>query len=174
MKHISISAFKEVIESEANNSTVDFINVCTPAEYKEKHIIGIRNVPLDTLPSHIAELQDKKTIYVHCRSGNRSKKAIETLTALGVRAELVNVAGGLLAWSDAGFRTGTHATGGLPIMRQVFIVAGTLILLSTLLSLLTHPSWIFLGTFVGGGLLLGGLSGWCGMYLLLSKIPWNK
>ena len=46
MKHISITAFKEVIESEANNSTVDFINVCTPAEYKEKHIKGVRSVPL--------------------------------------------------------------------------------------------------------------------------------
>jgi len=174
MKQISVQTLKEVLHAEEHNSSVDFINVCTPTEYKEKHIIGIRNVPLDTLPSHIAELQDKKTIYVHCRSGNRSKKAIEALSALGVKAELVNVAGGLLAWSDAGFRTGTHAMGGLPIMRQVFIVAGTLILLSTLLSLLIHPSWIFLGTFFGGGLLLGGLSGWCGMYLLLSKMPWNK
>jgi rhodanese-related sulfurtransferase len=62
MKHISIGAFKEVVESESNNSTVDFINVCTPAEYKEKHIKGVRSVPLDTLHTRVAELNQKKTV----------------------------------------------------------------------------------------------------------------
>lgn len=174
MKHVTVQTLKEVLQAEEHNTTVDFINVCTPGEYKEKHIVGIRNVPLDTLSSRIAEFKDKKTIYVHCRSGNRSKQAIDTLSKLGVQAELVNVEGGLMAWSDAGFHTASTKVGGVPIMRQVFIVAGTLILLSTILSLTIHPSWIFLSTFVGGGLLMGGVSGWCGMYLLLSKMPWNK
>ncbi len=174
MKHISVSALKEVLSTEQTNSSVDFINVCTPAEYSETHIVGIRNVPLDTLPNHLTEFADKKTIYVHCRSGNRSKKAIEQLSKLGVHAELVNVEGGLLAWSQAGFHTGTEKTGRLPIMRQVFIAAGTLILLATLLSQTVHPSWNWLSVFVGGGLFVGGTTGWCGMYLLLSKMPWNK
>lgn len=173
MKHISISAFKEVINSEANNSTVDFINVCTPAEYKEKHIKGVRSVPLDTLHTQVAELNQKKTVYIHCRSGNRGRKAIEKLQSLGVTAELVNVEGGLLAWEEAGHETGSH-TSRLPIMRQVFIGAGGLVLTGVLLTHFVDYNFIFLPLFVSLGLLLSGVTGWCGMAILLSKMPWNK
>ncbi len=175
MKHISISGFKEVIESEANNPTVAFINVCTPVEYNEKHINGVRNIPLDTLSENVAELQTKKTIYIHCRSGNRGRQAIEKLTNLGVQAELVNVEGGLLAWEEAGFQTETNVSANrLPLMRQVFIGAGSLVLLGVLLTHFVHYTFILIPLFVSLGLLVSGLTGWCGMALLLSKMPWNK
>ena len=173
MKHISISAFKEVIESEANNSTVDFINVCTPAEYKEKHIKGVRSVPLDILHSKVDELNRKKTVYIHCRSGNRGRHAIEKLQSLGVTAELVNVEGGLLAWEEAGHETGSH-TSRLPIIRQVFIGAGGLVLGGVLLTYFVGDAFILVPLFVSLGLLVSGFTGWCGMALLLSKMPWNK
>ena len=173
MKHISTSAFKEVIESEAKNQSVDFINVCTPAEYNEAHIEGVRNVPLDTLQDHLEEFTDKKTVYVHCRSGNRGKQAIEKLNQLGVTVELVNVEGGLLAWQEAGFATGSH-TSRLPIMRQVFIGAGSLVLAGVVLTYFLGEPYLLIPLFVSLGLLLSGLTGWCGMALLLSKMPWNK
>lgn len=173
MKHISISAFKEVIESEANNTTVDFINVCTPAEYKEKHITGVRSAPLDTLSTQVAELNQKKTVYVHCRSGNRGRQAIEKLQSLGVTAELVNVEGGLLAWEESGYETSSH-TSRLPIMRQVFIGAGGLVLGGVLLTHFVGYTFILLPLFVSLGLLVSGFTGWCGMALLLSRMPWNK
>lgn len=173
MKHISVQTFKEVVESEANNSTVDFINVCTPAEYKEKHIKGVRSVPLDTLHTKVDELNKKKTVYIHCRSGNRGRQAIEKLQSLGVTAELVNVEGGLLAWEEAGHETGSH-TSRLPIMRQVFIGAGGLVFLGILLTHFVDYSFILLPLFVSGGLLVSGITGWCGMALLLAKMPWNK
>lgn len=173
MKHVNISTFKEVIESEANNSTVDFINVCTPAEYKETHIKGVRNVPLDTLAERFNELNGKTTVYIHCRSGNRGRQAIETLEKLGVTAELVNVEGGLLAWQEAGLETGSH-TNRLPIMRQVFIGAGSLVLLSLVLGHFINYYYLLISLFVSLGLLVSGLTGWCGMALLLSKMPWNK
>lgn len=173
MKHISISAFKEVIENEANNSTVDFINVCTPAEYKEKHIKGVRSVPLDTLHTRVAELNEKKTVYIHCRSGNRGRQAIEKLQSLGVTAELINVEGGLLAWEEAGYETGSH-TSRLPIMRQVFIGAGALVLGGVLLTHFISYTFILVPVFVSLGLLVSGTTGWCGMAILLSKMPWNK
>lgn len=173
MKHISISAFKEVIESEASNPTVDFINVCTPAEYKEKHIKGVRSVPLDTLQTRVAELNQKKTVYIHCRSGNRGRQAIEKLGSFGVTAELVNVEGGILAWEEAGYETGSH-TNRLPIMRQVFIGAGGLVLAGVFLTHFVDYNFILLPLFVSLGLLVSGFTGWCGMALLLSKLPWNK
>lgn len=173
MKNISTSAFKEIIKNEANNSNVAFINVCTPAEYNEKHIKGVRNIPLDALPENVAELQTKKTIYIHCRSGNRGQKAIEKLSALGVQAELINVEGGLLAWEEAGYETETLSR-RIPIVRQVLISAGGLMLLGILLTHFVHYTFILIPLFVSLGLLISGITGWCGMLLLLSKMPWNK
>ena len=173
MKHISTTAFKEVLDAEKNNPTVDFINVCTTVEYKEKHIEGVRSVPLDEIERHIDEFNGKKTIYVHCRSGSRSQKAVSILEELGVEAELVNVGGGLQSWDDAGFQT-MSLTKRLPLMRQVMLAAGVLVLLGFVLSVTIHSNFIFLSVFVGAGLAMSGLTGWCGMAIILSKMPWNK
>lgn len=173
MKHISVDAFREIVVAEKSNPSVDFINVCTPAEYKEKHIRGVRSVPLDELESHASEFQNKKTIYIHCRSGNRGKKAIEKLSAMGLQAELVNVEGGILAWQEAGYETGSHTT-RMPIMRQVFIAAGALVLVGVILTQLVGPVYLVIPLAVSLGLLFSGVTGWCGMALVLGKMPWNK
>ncbi len=173
MRHISVHSFKEVVAAEAGNSSVDFINVCTPAEYKEKHIAGVRNVPLDELSKRVGEFSGKQTVYVHCRSGRRAEQAITTLNALGVTAELVNVVGGILAWDEAGLPT-RSLTGRMPIMRQTLLTAGLLIMLSLLLSWTVDPMFSVLTVFVGAGLSIAGATGWCGMSSLLAKMPWNK
>lgn len=173
MKHISISAFKQTLDAERSNPTVAFINVCTPDEYAAKHIEGVKSVPLDDLVSRIAELKDKNTIYIHCRSGNRSKRAIETLEQLGVSAELVNVEGGIMAWEAAGLKTASTSS-TLPITQQVFIMAGSLILVGVGLVLWRGMGFIVIPGFIGVGLLFAGITGWCGMAMLLSKMPWNN
>lgn len=173
MKHISVQSFEEVIISEAGNSTVDFINVCTPAEYKEKHIEGVRNLPLDEIKARGVELRGKQTIYVHCRSGRRSQQAIEILQTMNLGAELVNVEGGLMAWDQAG-RPTLSLTTKMPIMRQVLLTAGLLVLLGFFLSILVSPVFIYLSVFVGAGLTFAGATGWCGMSFALAKMPWNK
>lgn len=172
MKHITVQAFKEVVTAEDKNPSVDFINVCTPAEYKEKHIPGVRNVPLDDLADHLDELKTKQTVYIHCRSGNRGRRAIEKLLQLGVKAELVNVEGGLLAWGEAGYQTNS-LTRRMPIIQQTLLVAGSLVLAGYALSLL-NPNFIYLSVFVGAGLTFAGLTGWCGMSQVLSRMPWNR
>lgn len=174
MKHISPSAFNEVLQAEKNNSTIDFINVCTSAEYKEKHISGVRSVPLDELEKHLDEFKDKKTIYIHCRSGARGKRAIETLTSLGVQAELVNVEGGILAWEEVGHPVHFLAKAKIPLMRQVFLVAGLLIIISSVFGFTIHQNFFLITIVVGAGLTISGATGWCGMAILLSKMPWNK
>lgn len=173
MKQVSVEAFREVVAAEAANPSVDFINVCTPAEYAEKHIEGVRNVPLSEIASHINEFEGKRTVYVHCRSGNRARQAIEKLSALGVSAELVNVEGGILAWDQAGFAT-RSTTKRLPIMRQVFIIAGSLVILGTVLGTLVNPLYYALSAFVGIGLMFSGLTGVCTMTYVLARMPWNR
>ncbi len=173
MKHITVSAFQELLTKEPQNESIAYIDVCSAAEHNAKHIAGVKNIPLDELPSRMQELKDKKTIYIHCRSGNRSKRAIETLEAQGITADLINVEGGILAWEAAGLAT--HKTSNtLPLTQQVFIAAGTLILTGVLLTLIGGKIFLIIPAFVGGGLLFGGTTGWCGMAILLAKMPWNK
>ena len=62
---------------------------------------GILHIPLQKLPDRYAELDSlrNKSIYVICRSGNRSGKAASFLSDKGYRA--VNVVGGMRAWRAA-------------------------------------------------------------------------
>jgi hypothetical protein len=62
----------------------------------------------------------------------------------------------------------------MEIMRQVQVVAGTLILLGVGLGVLLSPWFFALSGFVGAGLVFAGVTGWCGMAKLLSRAPWNR
>jgi rhodanese-related sulfurtransferase len=173
MRHITVDAFKELLEAEKENPAVDFVSVCMPVEHRERHIAGVRNVPFDELEKRKDEFLGKNTIYIHCRSGNRSKQAIEKLQSLGVTAELVNVEGGIVAWGDAGYAT-RSLTERMSVTRQVFLAAGTLLILGSLGAYSIGPGFLLLTGFVGAGLAFSGLSGWCGMSYFLAKMPWNR
>lgn len=159
--------------AEAGNPSVDFISVCTPAEYKEKHIVGVRNLPLAELSARWGELKEKNTVYVQCRTGKRSTQAIEEMKKLGVTAELVSVKGGLTAWDEAGFPTRSLTT-RLPIMRQVFLVVGSLIVVGTVLTFTVDVRFMVVPGLIGAGLIFAGLTGWCGLTYLLARMPWNR
>ncbi|HCU07143.1 MAG TPA: hypothetical protein DIC42_06175 [Holosporales bacterium] len=67
-------------------------------------------------------------------------------------------------------RTGS----GFPIIQQVHIIVGSMVLLGVMLSHIHHEAWIYFSGFFGLGLLFAGLTGWCGMAKLLFLMPWNK
>lgn len=62
------------------------------------HIEGATLIPIDELADRMSELSfvKDKTIYVVCRSGNRSGRGKDILNANNFTA--VNVNGGMLAW----------------------------------------------------------------------------
>lgn len=62
----------------------------------------------------------------------------------------------------------------LPLMRQVQIAAGSLILLGVVLGYAVGSAFFLLSGFVGAGLILAGVTGFCGMARLLDKMPWNR
>lgn len=76
------------------------VDVRQPDEYGEAHVPGVRLIPLDQVPDRVDEFPTDREVYIICRSGGRSAKAAEFLRARGVDA--VNVAGGTLAWIEAG------------------------------------------------------------------------
>jgi molybdopterin-guanine dinucleotide biosynthesis protein A len=75
-------------------------DVRQPDEYEEGHAPTARLVPLAEVPERVGEFPADETVYVICKSGGRSAKAVEHLRANGVDA--VNVEGGTLAWIEAG------------------------------------------------------------------------
>jgi len=79
---------------------VTLIDVRQPEEYVAVHIRTSRLLPLREVPDHVAELPTDAEVFVICRSGSRSAMASEFLITQGLHA--VNVAGGILAWADAG------------------------------------------------------------------------
>ena len=74
-------SFQEIIHQPA---TV-FIDVRSPLEYKAGHYPGARNMPLNEIREHIAELKNLGVPLVfYCRSGARSGSAVELLNQLGI------------------------------------------------------------------------------------------
>ena len=74
------------------------VDVRTPEEYAEIHIPGSILIPLDTIEAEAGnKLKDKDgTIYVYCRSGNRSTSASKILADLGY-TKVYNI-GGITSW----------------------------------------------------------------------------
>lgn len=63
---------------------------------------------------------------------------------------------------------------GLSVLRQAQLVAGGMALAGFVLGTLVSPWWHALSGVVGLGLIHAGLSGTCGMALLLARMPWNR
>ena len=169
MKHISTSEFNTIVKESSED--VMFIDVRTPAEFSSMSIKRVQNIPLDTLHHHIEALKKYKQVYVHCQSGNRSKKACEVLMFHGF-TNLVNVQDGIQGWVDAGFPV-LKKKGVLPLMQQVLLTAGLLILLFTSIGFLAEPFFHWFAFAVGLGLSYSGLSGNCMMAKILARMPWN-
>ncbi len=60
------------------------LDVRTPGEYREGHIPGSKNIPLQTLDEAQEIIENKDTpIFVHCLSGGRSRQATAILQQMG-------------------------------------------------------------------------------------------
>ena len=81
------------------------IDVREPDEYSEGHVPGAPLIPLATLPARLAEVPTDGEVLIICKLGGRSQKAAEFLRSQGVDA--VNIAGGTMAWIEAGERVVT-------------------------------------------------------------------
>jgi rhodanese-related sulfurtransferase len=76
------------------------IDVREPHEYHDGHVGGAVLVPLGSVPDHVDAFRSDGPTYVICRSGARSMRACEFLADQGL--DVVNVAGGTMAWVTSG------------------------------------------------------------------------
>jgi adenylyltransferase/sulfurtransferase len=75
------------------------IDVREPDEYQIAHIDGVPLIPLGALPQRFTELDPNQQIYIHCKSGVRSLRALHFLREQGFKY-VKSVKGGINAWAD--------------------------------------------------------------------------
>lgn len=74
------------------------IDIREKNEYAEGHLKGVPNIPLSELRERVNEIPKDRTVYLQCRSGQRSYNACLLLQNLGY-TNVVNVTGGILGIS---------------------------------------------------------------------------
>ena len=170
-KTISSAALSAILE---NGSVHELLDVRTSPEYAGAHVPGARLIPLNELKveAFLAQHKPGTPIYVLCQAGTRASKAIEQLERAGC-SDCILVEGGTQAWIDAGLPVHRGVSRVLPLMRQVQIVVGSLAAVGATLALAVSSWFAILPLFLGCGLLFAGITGWCGMALLLARMPWN-
>jgi rhodanese-related sulfurtransferase len=152
------------------------LDVRTPGEHAAAHVPGVELLPLDELDA-AAFCRERggagAPVYVLCQSGGRARRAIAKLERAGAQG-CVLVEGGTQAWIDAGLPVNRGASRVLPLMRQVQVTVGFLSAAGAALALTVNAWFALIPLVLGCGLLFAGLTGFCGLALLLAKMPWNK
>jgi len=144
-----------------------------PMEHARERIAGARLAPLGSLNAQDFAAECDKIAVFHCRSGARTAQNAAKLAALGFRKVYV-VDGGIESWKRAGLPVVRNPSAPIDILRQVQIIAGSLVLLGAVMAALVSTWFILLSGFAGAGILMAGLTGNCALANMLKHLPWNR
>jgi rhodanese-related sulfurtransferase len=169
LKTISPQHAAELVRSGAA-----LIDIREADEQARERIPGARHHALSLIGNGDVARQGDLVLVFHCRSGARTHGNAARLAAAARGCETYMLEGGLDAWKKAGLPVSLDRSKPIDVMRQVQIVAGSLVLAGVLLGVLIAPGFYALSGFVGAGLLFAGVSGFCGMARLLALMPWNR
>ncbi|ROR15305.1 rhodanese family protein [Erwinia sp. JUb26] len=151
------------------------IDIRDRSEFLREHIPNAHSFPLsDITAGKSIEAADQQPVIFHCLAGMRTVQNADALMKAAGPAPAYLMAGGINAWKSAHLPTAEDKKQPLPVMRQVQIIAGTLILIGVVLGYTLDSRFFLLAGLVGAGLLFAGVSGICGMASLLLKMPWNR
>src|SRR5699024_10200398 len=76
-------ATNDQIEAKINDKESIILDVREPAEYDMQHIPNSTLIPLGELENRLDEIDKDKTVYVICRTGNRSGFAVNFMLVNG-------------------------------------------------------------------------------------------
>jgi rhodanese-related sulfurtransferase len=149
------------------------VDVREPAEHAARRIAGARLIPLGAVSAgRLPDLAGRKLV-IHCQKGGRGNAACEKLLRENPALEVYNLAGGIEAWGAAGLPL--RGQGGfLPLDRQTQLAIGSALIAAALLSWLVSPVFLALVAVFGVGLVMAGVTGFCGLTRLLALMPWNR
>jgi len=150
------------------------VDVREPSEHAAQSIKGAVLMPLAKV--NLAALPDisGKKLVLHCQAGRRGGAACERLLAENPTLDVYNLEGGIAAWEQLGQEVNRSGSFCLPLDRQVQLTIGICLLMASMLGYFVSPLFLLLTGFFGAGLTFAGLTGFCGLALLMAKMPWNQ
>jgi len=167
--HISPEHLKSLLDKHQ----AILIDVRNPAEYREEKIDCAINIPLESVNSEVLQPFSDKKIVFQCQAGRRSQEACARLHSIS--ANIASLEDGIEGWKKAGFPTQNQTgSSAIPLMRQVQLTIGIMVLTGTILGIFVHSWFLALPLIMGAGLANAGLTGWCGLARFIELMPWNR
>lgn len=168
---------KNIDPQEANRwreeSGAVIVDVREPDEYARGHIPEAINIPLSSIGNGALTHFSEKKVVMQCNTGARSSRACQRAKNIVDADNIYNLEGGIEAWKQAGLEVESDKA-GLSINRQVRVTAGALVVVGIVLAYVASPWFVLISLVVGLGLMNAGITGWCGMAKVLTKMPWNN
>jgi rhodanese-related sulfurtransferase len=157
-----------------DNGEATLVDVREPGEHAAENIAEAILMPLGNASKQALPDTHGRKLVLHCRSGKRSASACEKLLAEDPSLEIYSLEGGISAWAEAGNPVASSGKFFLPLDRQVQLTIGLGVLIGSLLGYYVSPAFFLLSGFFGAGLIFAGLSGFCGLAVVMAKMPWNQ
>ncbi len=140
------------------------------ADYTQAHVPGSICVSAGQLEL-LAQEEEGPIVLI---LPNASKMQDDFLIPLHNRGQFLVLDGGTESWIGSGHDAVGGSNPSWSIERQVRLIAGTLLLISSFLALTFSTAWIYVPLFVGFSLFVAGSTGFCTVARLLQKMPWNR
>ncbi|HEY0322207.1 MAG TPA: rhodanese-like domain-containing protein [Pyrinomonadaceae bacterium] len=97
MTEITATELKERLD---RGDDLQIIDVREPNEYEVARIPDSKLIPLKDVLNRMGEIDPERETVVHCKMGGRSARAIDALRRAGFQGKLLNLKGGITAWSN--------------------------------------------------------------------------
>jgi sulfur-carrier protein adenylyltransferase/sulfurtransferase len=97
MEEITATELKQRLDK---GEDIQIIDVREPHEYQIGQIPNSRLIPLGQVLNRMDEIDPNRETVMHCKMGGRSAKAIDALQRAGFTGRLINLKGGITAWSN--------------------------------------------------------------------------
>ena len=97
MEQITVTELKRRLDA---GEDLQIVDVREDNEYAFARLPDTLHIPLGQIVNRLGEIDSGRETVVHCKGGVRSAKAIEALTRAGFTGKLINLTGGIMAWSN--------------------------------------------------------------------------
>jgi adenylyltransferase/sulfurtransferase len=97
MQEITATELKQRLDA---GDDIQLIDVRQPDENAFARIPGAKLIPLGEILNRMGELDENRETVIHCKMGGRSARAIDALQRSGFKGNLMNLRGGITAWSN--------------------------------------------------------------------------
>ncbi len=97
MPEITATELKQRLDQ---GDDIQIVDVREPNEVAVAKLPNSIHIPLAQVVNRMSEIDPNRETVVHCKMGGRSARAIEALQRSGFTGNLMNLKGGITAWSN--------------------------------------------------------------------------